>query len=403
VIDLSRLLQGLFEAHALIPRLLFGDGRAFLPIHLLVEVTYRCNLRCSFCQYLDIIEGTAKPFGAATRDLPREDILRWIRDLPRGRLVSFAGGETLVRRDFPELLEAATRRHRVHIITNGALIDADTAARYVDLAPRHVWQTGLVLVEVSLQGDEAVHDRIVRRPGSWAQAVEGLRQMIRLRDERRKSFPKFDLKMVITRDTVSSIVGFVRLAKELGVEIVNFLAEHDLVGNAEGGKLELLKRPQKRPEGVDPRALRAALREAHELARDLGIQIRLTPNVPIDEFVRHYTDDRALDPAQYACEGSWSRLAVGADGRYAPMCHYAATGDMRRDSLRAEWNSERFRSFRMATREAGIHPGCSGCCNLKYTGPLAFGLEGAPAASDPFATSAQSPGSEPGTADKAAA
>ncbi len=377
MIDLSRLLQKLFEWHGAIPRLLHRDGRAFLPIHLLLEVTYRCNLRCEFCQYLDIIEGKAKPFGPSPKDLPRADILRWIEEMPRGRLISFAGGETLVRKDFPQILRAATRRHRAHIITNGALIDEETARLYLDLAPRRVWQNGLVLVEVSLQGGEALHDRIVKRKGSWRQAVDGLRRMVELRTEQRKAYPKFDLKMVITAQTVGAMVDFMHLAKDLGVDIVNFLAEHDLVGNAEGGRLEHLTRPQRRPLGVDPAELREALRRCHALEKELGVQLRLTPNLPIDEFVRHYTDDRDLDPSSYACEGTWSRLAVGADGRYAPMCHYAATGDMRRESLREAWNNERFRTFRLATEDAGVYPACSGCCNLKYVGPKPFGLAGA--------------------------
>ncbi len=378
MVNLSWVLQQLFVLHGMIPRLLRKDGRAFLPIHMLMEVTYRCNLRCNFCQYLDIIEGKAVPFGPSPRDLGLADIRRWIDELPRGRLITFAGGETLVRKDFPEILAHASRRHRTHVITNGALISAEVARLYVELAPRHVWQNGLVLVEVSLEGDEALHDRIVQRQGSWRRAIDGVQHLVRMRHESRKTFPKFDLKLVVTQDTVSAMAGLMYLAKSLGVDLVNFLAQHDLVGNAEGGVLSYLNRPQQKPPGVDAMLLRQELIRCYALERELGVQIRLTPHLPIDEFVRHYTDDRSLDPSEYACEGTWSRLAVGADGRYAPMCHYAATGDMRRQTIREVWNSERFRGFRRATQQAGIYPGCSGCCNLKYVGRQRYGLLGAP-------------------------
>jgi MoaA/NifB/PqqE/SkfB family radical SAM enzyme len=376
MVNLSWVLEKLFELHGTIPRWLWRDGRAFLPIHMLIEVTYRCNLRCNFCQYLDIIEGKVKPFGPSAGDIDLAHIKRYIDELPRGRLISFAGGETMVRKDFPEILAHAARRHRAHIITNGALIDEEIARLYVGLAPRHLWQNGLVLVEISLQGGEELHDRIVQRRGSWRRAVEGLRHMVRLRDESGRPFPKFDLKLVITKDTVSELVAFVRLASSLGVDLVNFLAEHDLMGNAEGGQVQYLDRPQRVPEGVDPVLLRQQLIRAHEVARDSGVQVRLTPNVPIDEFVRHYRDDRVLKPAEYVCEGPWSRVGVAADGRLSPMCPYAASGDLRNETLRSMWNSERVRAFRRSTREARIHAGCHGCCNLKYVGTKQYGLEG---------------------------
>src|SRR5689334_12739113 len=128
--NLSRLIEKIFEMHAAIPRWWWRDGRAFLPVHMMMEVTYHCNLRCNFCQYLDIIEGKIPPFGPSARDLPTADILRYIDEFPTGRLISFSGGETLVRKDFPQILAHAARRHRVHIITNGSLIDEAMARWY---------------------------------------------------------------------------------------------------------------------------------------------------------------------------------------------------------------------------------------------------------------------------------
>jgi MoaA/NifB/PqqE/SkfB family radical SAM enzyme len=376
MVNLSWLLERLFELHGALPRLLWKDGRAFSPIHMLMEVTYRCNLRCNFCQYLDIIEGHKKPYGPVQADLSFADIARWIDAFPRGRLISFTGGETLVRRDFPEILAYASRHHRVHLITNGALIDAEVARKYIELAPRRVWQNGLVLLEVSLQGDEHTHDRVAQRAGSWRKAVEAVRHLVRIRSEAGKRFPKFDLKIVVTRNTVAGMVEFMYLAKSLGVDLVNFLAEHDLKGNAEGEQLKNLWRTQRTPEGVDADFLRRQLIRCYELERELGLQIRLTPNVPIDEFARHYTDERELRRSEYVCEGVWSRLGLSADGRTGTVCPYFATGDMRQVTLRQAWNGERLRAFRSEVQDVGIYPGCNGCCNLKYVGPKRLGLLG---------------------------
>src|SRR5690606_14490242 len=138
----------------------------------------------------------------------------------------------------------------------------------------------------------------------------GIRHLNRLRDAAGKQFPKLDLKMVVSRDTVDAMVPYVELARELGVEIVNFLAEHDLTHNSEGGQFRHAQRPQRPPDGVDPVLLREQLIRAHRVAEACGVQVRLTPRVPIDEFVRHYTADRRLDPAEYVCEGPWSRVGI---------------------------------------------------------------------------------------------
>ena len=376
MINLSWLLERVFALHGSIPRRLWRSGGAFSPVHLLMEVTYRCNLRCNFCQYLDIIEGKKKPYGPSQKDLDLPSILRWIDEFPRGRLISFVGGETLVRKDFPQILAHAARHHRVHIITNGVLIDEAVAKSYIELAPRWPWQNGLVLLELSLQGGERTHDDVVQRPGSWRKSVDGMRHLIRLRRESGSPFPKLDFKLAVTRDTVDEMVPIMHFAREMGVDLVNFLAEHDLKGNSEGERPEHLWRAQNPPAGVDPFRLRKHLIRCYELGRELGLQVRLTPNVPIDEFVRHYTADRDLRSSEYVCDGVWSRIGVAADGRTGPLCPYFANGDMRTESLRGSWNSERLREFRRLVRDERVFPGCHGCCNLRYVGDQPLGLAG---------------------------
>ena len=379
MINLSSALAQMVQLHGMVPRALFPDGRAFQPIHMFLEVTYRCNLRCNFCQYLDIIKGEVNTVGPV-KEFKTEEIKKAIDEFPRGRLITFSGGETLVRKDFPDVLRYASAGHKTHIISNGALIKEDVAELYTDLGPKFPWQNGLVLVGISLEGDEARHDEVVGRPGSYRRTIEGIRNMVRLRADKKKVFPKFNLKMVVTEETVHGMVDFMRLAADLGTDLVNFMAEHDLVGhsatlvsNPEESRLDV---PQPRPEGVDPQFLREQLIRCYELEDELGVQIRLTPpGLPIDEFVRHYTDDRTLNPDEYVCESPWSRVQLTADGRYSP-CFYLRTGDSRQQTLQEVWNGEDFRQFRREIKDRKIYAGCNGCCNLKYIGPKKYGLAG---------------------------
>ena len=379
MINLSSALSDMVKIHGWLPRTFSRAGRAFQPIHMFLEVTYRCNLRCNFCQYLDIIKGEVQTVGPV-KEFTTEEIKKAIDEFPRGRLITFSGGETLARRDFPEIIRYASAGHRTHIISNGALIKEEIAQLYVDLAPRRVWQNGLVLVGISMEGDEERHDEVVQRKGSWRRTVDGIRHMVRLRKASGKRFPKFNMKMVVTEETVHGMVDFMHMAHDLGVDLVNFMTEHDLVGHSatliSSPDESNLNVPQARPEGVDPEFLRSQLIRCFELEKDLDVQIRLTPpGLPIDEFVRHYTNDRHLDPSEYVCESPWSRVQLTADGRYSP-CFYLRTGDSRQETLQEVWNGPEFREFRRKIRDDRIYGGCNGCCNLKYIGPKKYGLDG---------------------------
>jgi MoaA/NifB/PqqE/SkfB family radical SAM enzyme len=379
MLNLSAAFAKIVELHGAVPRLLWKDGRAFDPVHIFLEVTYRCNLRCNFCQYLDIIKGEVQTVGPV-KEFRTEEIKDAIDQFPAGRLMTFSGGETLVRKDFPEVLEYASREHRTHIITNGALLKDDIAKLYVDLAPRYPWQNGLVLVGISMEGDEERHDMVVGRKGSWRKTVDGIKALVRHRNEAGKKFPKYNMKLVVTRDTVGEMVEFMQLAHDCGVDLVNFMAEHDLVGHSatliDNPEQSNITVEQPKPEGVDPAFLRKQLIECFELEKTLDLQIRTTPaNLPIDEFVRHYTDDRYLDPKEYRCEGPWSRVQLTAEGRYSP-CFYLRTGDSRSQTMREVWNGEEFKQFRRGLMENKVYAGCSGCCNLKYTGSKRWGLAG---------------------------
>ena len=379
MIDLSHLFSRMVALHGAIPRKVWKDGRAFDPFHIFLEVTYRCNLRCNFCQYLDIIKGEVETVGPV-KEFKLEEITKAVDEFPRGRLITFSGGETLVRRDFPEILRYASKRHRTHIITNGALIKEETADTFIDCAPKRWWQNGLVLVGISLEGNEERHDEVVGRKGAWRRSIDGIKHLVRLRKEAGKSFPKLNLKLVVTEDTVTEMVDFMHLAKDCGVDLVNYMAEHDLVGHSatliSDPAETRIRQPQPLPKGVDPAYLRDQLIRCYELEHELGLQIRTTPaSLPIDEFVRHYTPERELPRDEYACEGPWSRIQLTAEGRYSP-CYYLRTGDSRTQTMREVWNGQEFKAFRRELMQERVFDGCSGCCNLKYEGPKKYGLAG---------------------------
>ncbi|MGE0785144.1 MAG: radical SAM protein [Sandaracinaceae bacterium] len=129
-----------------------GGPRALLGVGW--SITMRCNARCPFCSRHSGPDG-----------LPTATGLRLIDELGEmGCLrLHFTGGEPLVRKDLPELLDRAGERGlRRTINTNGILL----ARR-----PEVIARTDAFVV--SVDGSPEVHDGY-RGPGAFAHMVEGV-------------------------------------------------------------------------------------------------------------------------------------------------------------------------------------------------------------------------------------
>jgi len=129
--------------------------------YLELQVTGRCNLKCRHC-YL------GKP---GRDDLPLGTVLDVLDQFERmqGLRLLISGGEPLLHPDFWGLNEALPEfGFRSILLTNGTLIDSDTAER---LAVHEV--------QVSLDGVGPSHDAL-RGPGTFARALAAVRSLLSL-------------------------------------------------------------------------------------------------------------------------------------------------------------------------------------------------------------------------------
>ena len=157
-------------------------GRAFPPAHIFFEVTYRCNLRCDMCHFLEIIEDTENN-KTYKKELSTEKIKHVIRSLPRSTLVTFTGGEAFMKADFMDILKYAAKNHKVHIITNGVSLTENVVKQLIDLRTRSLFSSGLLYMGVSLEGREEFHDKVTVVPGSYKKTRAGLERLV---DQRKK-------------------------------------------------------------------------------------------------------------------------------------------------------------------------------------------------------------------------
>lgn len=166
-----------------------------------VELTARCNLRCSYCYFFNNPE-------VEYRDLPTQEWLTFFDELGRAGVmrVCLAGGEPFIREDLPELLEGVVRnRMRFSLLSNGGLIDDEIAA--------FIAGTGRCdYVQVSVDGScPETHDA-GRGMGSFEGAIRGIRTL------QRNAVP-VAVRVTIHRHNVHDLENTARLLLEdLGLE-----------------------------------------------------------------------------------------------------------------------------------------------------------------------------------------
>lgn len=138
-------------------------GRLPFPYKLTFVTTYWCNYRCKTCNIWQ---------RHPTDELTLAEIERFFERSNRFQWIDFTGGEVWLRKDFPEIVQAAlhhcTDLVLVHFPTNGFMTDRIVAGveRIVRMKPRKL------IVTVSMDGDEAVNDEVRGRAGGWRKQME---------------------------------------------------------------------------------------------------------------------------------------------------------------------------------------------------------------------------------------
>lgn len=172
------------------------------PFQVLLQVTNRCNMRCSFCDFW--------PNGVAPRDeLDLATYQRIARELFQlgTFLVSIEGGEPLVRPDLPAIVEALATHHIPALFTNGWHVDDEVA--------RRLWGSGLVHASVSIDfPDAARHDRKRDLEGAFERAVRAVERLVR---HAPRGGRQVNVMSVIMEDNADDLDALCRLSKRLGV------------------------------------------------------------------------------------------------------------------------------------------------------------------------------------------
>ena len=169
------------------------------PMWCAWQVTYRCNLRCGFCNYWkdpagELPEQSVEQMAEGSRRLARMGSL----------FVSLAGGEPMLRQDLPQIVREVARWHLPFITTNGSNVTAANAAELM--------RAGLWGVSVSIDYASAEkQDRRRGKPGSFLQAVRALDHFSQAR---RYRWQRVNVMTVLLHDNLAEVEELIKLARD---------------------------------------------------------------------------------------------------------------------------------------------------------------------------------------------
>jgi len=350
--------------HRWLPYRLGLGGRAFPAMHYYLELTRRCNLRCTMCQYIEWLKNTPAQ-EQREGELSTEEWHGVIDQIPWYSLITLTGGEPLLRKDFAEILGHACARHRTHFISNATLMDEERARVCAEAGAKRLGGAGLNFVGVSLDGPEAVHDEIRAMPGGFRKSAEGIGRLLAHRDRLKRQCPLVHVTTVIQEKNLEHLAAMPGVAKSLGADVLNFTLEvriHELDGFSRTDPGQYRRGDLMIP-SLDAERLRSALAATRRAAAEAGVELRM-PNMPDEAIIRYYNGDPQLDAMR--CGFIWSGMFVGCKGILYP-CWLQPVGDVRKQRLRAVWNNAEMRAFRRRVRK-GLFIPCAGCCFLVHAG-----------------------------------
>ncbi|MBI2314031.1 MAG: radical SAM protein [Betaproteobacteria bacterium] len=310
-----------------------------MPMIVSWNLTRRCNLTCGHC-YLDAVQ--------RKRETPDElnteeacGVIEQIAELAPGAMLVMTGGEPLIRRDLPVLVEAAAKLGLMPVIgTNGTLL---SLFRAVELK-----RAGAVGVGISVDSaTSAFHDRLRGQVGAWAAAIAGI-------EAARQTGLGVLLQATLFEENRGELADLADLAESAGAMALNFfflvctgrgVTQTDLSSAAyEEALQEILRLQQARPK--------------------LMIRARCAPYARRLQGLHAGVSDGAYADWSSACLAGRRYLRITPSGGVTP-CPYIpqVVGNLRESALKQVW--EEHPLFRRLRTE--LPGGKCGDCDFRFS------------------------------------
>jgi MoaA/NifB/PqqE/SkfB family radical SAM enzyme len=300
------------------------------PLNAQIELTARCNLQCKFCgitQNKDVYKD---------REMITEEIKRIVDQLVDLKIttISVTGGEPLLRKDCGEVISYIKKKGCIAALaTNGWFLKERLQSGDLN---------DLEYVMVSLDSvNPERHDAYRGVKGSWARAVEGIK-------EARSRHITTIISSVITPENFYEMEDLARFARELGCAIEIMPCE-DIV-REENGKT--FRAPEIHKQHWIPSL------------RQWGRQIRYltpgNPNLITDYFTARIVEEGGFGHTTFHCNVAQAYIFIryNGEGNWPCKLHPIMRVNLLKHPLDKVYRSKQIQDI---MKKSDSYPFCKGC------------------------------------------
>lgn len=304
------------------------------PSHVMIEITTRCNLSCTYCSLND------KSYRKAhTGDLALDDVLKILPSTKGVKvLVLYGLGEPLLYKEMEVIIKEARKYVPfVSFTSNGLLLD--------DERSRSLKEAGLSWIQISLDSlDPEYHRRI--RGGDVNKILKNLEAFSKITD-----LP-VHLWSVVTAENIDDLTELPELKSRIPtLELLHFqllqgdhlLEKHNLDSCIPVEKMKVFKENIQRQ------------------SEELGIETDV--NTLPDEQPQGYT--KGVCPAPW----TWTTY-INREGFVAPCCvlREVSLDNVLELGLKKTWNGPKIQQFRQELLDGNYMPTCQNSCGYYCNG-----------------------------------
>jgi radical SAM protein with 4Fe4S-binding SPASM domain len=262
---------------------------------------------------------------------------------PRARVVGLScGAEPFMNPDFPKYLRRLWQSDvpSREVVTNGTLFSDSVLEALLETPPTSLF--------VSVDGAESRTHAAIRGGADLEDTLKWLKELLRLRDNRRAKFPIVRFSVTLQRRNLRELEGIIGIAAGIGAGSVNVVPLVPFSG------LDTMS------EVVDPEDEEtcACLKSARAHARRLGLVLEL-PRTGGD--LTGKAPDRLLPVCSFV-RSNW--VYLDPDGLVNPCPHWDTAvplGDLTRQDFVEIWTGASYRQLRERLRQGMRTGSCETC------------------------------------------
>ncbi len=327
------------------------------PVRYFLELTYRCNLSCDFC----FINQDRKK-----DEMTTQEWFNIINQIPFYSFISIVAGEVMIRPDFFEILERASKKTfgKVSIISNGLLLNEERI--------RLLIKYNLLLLSVSIDGYEKNHDLIRNKNGLWDNIINNLELLNEIKQKERRTKPLLDIKSVILENNLDDIPKIYKKSAELNAEFYslsfkrnNFLRQNSVL--KQSFSEEFYKEEYPLEMYFDKEHFIEVYRELESISKNVKTKLRWAPKFKetgdLNRILKYFNlGSKNVKEIYYPCNIPFSSVFITPEGDLYP-CLSFRLGNVRNQRIQKVLNNNEYKHFRKCLQRDKIYNACQLCCD----------------------------------------